>query len=184
MSVPKAVPPLHGYLPIQPARTYDAVGYCIYCGSTDQLSDEHVIPLGLGGRLVLPRSSCSRCSSKTSKLERTCLRTMYGPLRLLYGLPSRRKNSRPEALQLKVKKTEQSEWEYVPVVQERYPFLTDVGTYFVVQRVGTSGQLVRDCWCYDNRLSSDTPRRLYQRIAAVGPWPSTESDYHICGGDH
>ena len=123
MSVPKAVPPLHGYLPIQPARTYDAVGYCIYCGSTDQLSDEHIIPLGLGGRLVLPQSSCSSCSTKTSKLERTCLRTMYGPLRLLYGLPSRRKNIRPEALQLKVRKTEQSEWEYVPVAQERYPFL-------------------------------------------------------------
>ncbi|OGW66566.1 MAG: hypothetical protein A3H49_06925 [Nitrospirae bacterium RIFCSPLOWO2_02_FULL_62_14] len=48
---------------------------------------------------------------------------MYGPLRLLYGLPSRRKKSRPETLQLKIKRTEESEWEYVPVVQERYPFL-------------------------------------------------------------
>jgi len=48
---------------------------------------------------------------------------MYGPLRLLYGLPSRRKNKRPETLQLKIKRTAGSEWEYVPVVQERYPFL-------------------------------------------------------------
>lgn len=121
--MPNAVPPLHGYLPMQPGRTYRPAGYCIYCGSTRQLSDEHVIPLGLGGRLVLPQSSCSSCSAKTSKLERTCLRTMYGPLRLLYGLPSRRKNSRPETLQLKIKRTKGSEWEYVPVVQERYPFL-------------------------------------------------------------
>lgn len=123
MSTPSAVPPLHGYLPAQSARTYRSVGYCIYCGSTCQLSDEHIIPLGLGGRLVLPQSSCSSCSAKTSKLERTCLRTMYGPLRLLYGLPSRRKKSRPETLQLKIKRTEGSEWEYVPVAQERYPFL-------------------------------------------------------------
>lgn len=123
MPTPNAVPPLHGYLPMQPARTYRPVGYCIYCGSTRQLSDEHIIPLGLGGRLVLPQSTCSSCSAKTSKSERTCLRTMYGPLRLLYGLPSRRKNSRPETLQLKIKRTEGSEWEYVPVVQERYPFL-------------------------------------------------------------
>jgi hypothetical protein len=99
------------------------MGHCIYCGSTDQLSDEHIIPLGLGGRLVLPQSSCPACSAKTSKFERTCLRTMYGPLRLLYGLPSRRKNSRPTALPLKIKRTEDSEWEYVPVVQDRYPFL-------------------------------------------------------------
>jgi hypothetical protein len=51
------------------------------------------------------------------------MRTMYGPLRLLYGLPSRRKKSRPETLKLKIKKTETSEWEYVHVAQDRYPFL-------------------------------------------------------------
>ena len=118
-----AVPPLHGYLPSQTAHTYKAVGHCIYCGSTHQLSDEHIIPLGLGGRLVLPLASCSPCSTKTSKIERTCLRTMYGPLRMLYGLPTRRRRSRPESLQLKVKRMEESEWEYVPVAQDRYPFL-------------------------------------------------------------
>jgi hypothetical protein len=48
---------------------------------------------------------------------------MYGPLRLLYGLPSRRKRDRPTSLLLKVKKTESSDWEYVPVAQDRYPFL-------------------------------------------------------------
>jgi HNH endonuclease len=117
------LPPLHNYLPAQPARTYASVERCIYCGSTEELSDEHIIPLGLGGRLVLPRASCAICSPKTSKRERTCLRTMYGPLRLLYGLPSRRKQERPSGLQLKVKKTPRSEWEYVLVPQERYPFL-------------------------------------------------------------
>jgi hypothetical protein len=123
MSKPRAVPPLHGYLPAQPAKTYARVGRCIYCGEVERLSDEHIVPLGFGGRLLLPQASCSNCSAKTSKLERTCLRTMYGPLRLLYGLPSRRTGSRPPTLQLKVKKTEESAWEYVPVAQERYPFL-------------------------------------------------------------
>lgn len=117
------LPPLYGYLPAHPAQTYAAVGQCIYCGSIAGLTDEHIIPFGLGGRLVLPHASCSACSSKTSKQERTCLRTMYGPLRLLYGLPSRRKRGRPSMLQLKVKKTPESEWEYVPVPQDRYPFL-------------------------------------------------------------
>lgn len=118
-----ATPPLAGYLPTHPAKTYKPIGSCIYCGSTTELSDEHIIPLGLGGRFVLPQASCKVCSKRTSNLERTCLRTMYGPLRLLYDLPSRRKHKRPETLQLKVKRTESSDWEYVAVAQNQYPFL-------------------------------------------------------------
>lgn len=117
------LPPLKGILPEHPSRTYPAVGRCIYCGSTAVLQDEHIIPLGLGGRFVLPKASCSTCSGKTSTFEGTCQRTMYGPLRLLYGLPSRRKKERPEFLQLKVKRSADSDWEYVPVHQSRFPFL-------------------------------------------------------------
>jgi hypothetical protein len=123
MEPPRAVPPLHRFLPKQEARTYAPVGKCVYCGATTDLSDEHIVPFGLGGRWVLPKASCNACSVKTSKVERTCLRTMLGPLRLLYGLPSRRKDKRPETLQLKIKRTEKSDWEYVPVAQERFPFL-------------------------------------------------------------
>jgi len=152
MLTPNAVPPLHGYLPSQAAHTYNAVGHCIYCGSTHQLSDEHIIPLGLGGRLVLPQASCSTCSTKTSKLERTCLRTMYGPLRMLYGLPSRRRKSRPETLQLRVKRTESSEWEYVPVAQERYPFLITFpyfeapGALTPAEESAAAGPVTRRLW--------------------------------------
>lgn len=48
---------------------------------------------------------------------------MYGPLRLLYGLPTRRKQGRPQTLRLKVKRGPDSDWEYLPVPQDRYPFL-------------------------------------------------------------
>lgn len=117
------LPPLKGILPEHPSRTYPAVGRCIYCSSTTALQDEHIIPLGLGGRFVLPRASCSTCGGKTSAFERTCQRTMYGPLRLLYGLPSRRDKDRPKTLQLKVKRTADSDREYLPVPQSRFPFL-------------------------------------------------------------
>ncbi len=152
MPTPKTVPPLHGYLPNQPPRTYNPVGHCIYCGSTHKLSDEHIIPLGLGGCLVLPQASCSTCSEKTSKLERTCLRTMYGPLRMLYGLPTRRKKGRPETLQLKIKRTEVSEWEYVPVAQEQYPFLITFpyfeapGALTIVEESAAAGPVTRRLW--------------------------------------
>jgi 5-methylcytosine-specific restriction endonuclease McrA len=39
------------------------VGRCIYCGSSDSLQKEHVIPLALQGHLVLARASCPRCAA-------------------------------------------------------------------------------------------------------------------------
>lgn len=114
---------LRRFLPNQPKKVYSPVGRCIYCGNTDDLTVEHIIPFGLGGRLELPDSSCRSCCKVTSDFEHTCLRTMYGPLRLLYDLPSRRKQSRPVKLPLKVKRTPNDDWTYLDVEQERYPFL-------------------------------------------------------------
>ena len=48
---------------------------------------------------------------------------MYGPLRLLYRMQSRRKKNRPSTLPLKIKKTAIEEWSYTDVEQEKYPFL-------------------------------------------------------------
>jgi hypothetical protein len=110
---------LKSYLPNQPKKVYSPVGRCIYCHSKDDLTVEH----GLGGRMELPESSCHRCSKITSDFEHTCLRTMYGPLRLLYDLPSRRKKNRPLKLPLKIKKAAEDDWTYIEVAQERYPFL-------------------------------------------------------------
>lgn len=38
------------------------VGYCIYCGSTDELGDEHIVPYGLSGDAVIPKGSCAVCA--------------------------------------------------------------------------------------------------------------------------
>ena len=114
---------LKSFLPAQPKKVYPPVGRCIYCGETDALTLEHVIPFGLGGKIELPDASCRACAKITSDFEHTCLRTMYGPLRLLYGLPSRRKKKRPKKLPLKIKKTVSAEWSYIDLEQEKYPFL-------------------------------------------------------------
>jgi len=114
---------LKSFLPSQKKKVYSPVGKCIYCGCANDLTLEHVIPYGLGGKIELPESSCYECAKITSKFEHTCLRTMYGPLRLLYGMPSRRKKNRPNTLPLKVKKAANEEWSYIEVEQEKYPFL-------------------------------------------------------------
>ena len=70
---------------------YKPVGGCIYCGNTEPpLSDEHIVPYGLGGTLILPQASCARCAKITSLIELHCLRGIYRPARMHLRLPSRK----------------------------------------------------------------------------------------------
>lgn len=127
---------LKSFLPNQPKKVYSPVGHCIYCGKAGELTVEHVIPYGLGGRIELPESSCRECCRLTSNFEHTCLRTMYGPLRLLYDLPTRRKNKRPKTLRLKVKRRPTDDWTYLDVEQDKYPFLI-LFPYFSMPKADT-----------------------------------------------
>lgn len=118
------LPKLDGFLPKQPRELYPSPGKCIYCGAKGNLSDEHIIPFALGGNLILQNSSCADCATLTSAFELTCLRTMYGPLRLLYDLPTRRPKKRPKKLPLKVKfSSDETEWQTTLVDQKKFPFL-------------------------------------------------------------
>lgn len=79
-------------------RTYPPVGTCIYCGESDaaaRLSDEHIIPYGAGGRLILPAASCADCARITSGFELKVLRQMWGFPRVQIGIPSRRPKGQP-----------------------------------------------------------------------------------------
>ena len=118
------LPKLKGFLPKQTPVKYPSPGECIYCSKKGELSDEHIIPFALGGNLVLEQASCPSCATITSAFELTCLRTMYGPLRLLYDLPTRRPKKRPKKLPLKVKYSpDEKEHQIVFVDQEKFPFL-------------------------------------------------------------
>lgn len=74
---------------------FDAVGFCIYCGAAGKLTDEHVVPYGLGGNsLILPKSSCGECAMTTGGLENSFLRLTTGRLREMLALPTRGKTVR------------------------------------------------------------------------------------------
>jgi hypothetical protein len=84
-----------------PTFRYPEVGRCIYCGRDDRpLSDEHPIPLALGGHLVLPKASCAACALRTHAYEYTTCRTTLGNLRMRFGFPTRRKKDRPTHIQI------------------------------------------------------------------------------------
>lgn len=86
--------------------SYGKIGYCIYCGSRTYdinkpdrpLASEHIVPLGLGGSLCLPESSCAECEAITSAFEGFMLRRVFGPLRIHFETPTRRPKERPSTL--------------------------------------------------------------------------------------
>src|ERR1039458_6193088 len=63
---------------------YKPVGKCIYCsaeryrpGSHASLSDEHIIPLSIGGQIVLPKASCAKCENITTTFEDKCAKGFF-----------------------------------------------------------------------------------------------------------
>jgi hypothetical protein len=85
-------------------RTYTPVNYCIYCGDTNPpLTDEHIVPFALGGKLVLPKASCLKCQEVTKGITQTVARSMYGNLRMRLDAPTRRPKGRPAKLPLKLR---------------------------------------------------------------------------------
>lgn len=70
-------------------KIYESVGRCIYCGEQPD-SDEHIIPIGLKGDLVLPDSSCAPCREITRDIETFVLRGMLGDIRQKWGIRSKR----------------------------------------------------------------------------------------------
>jgi hypothetical protein len=61
-------------------RRYAPAGFCIYCGARGPsvaLGQEHIVPKGLGGTLILPDASCRDCEKITGAIEQQCLRRMF-----------------------------------------------------------------------------------------------------------
>ena len=86
---------------------FSPAGACIYCGaamyhptSSRPLADEHIIPFGLNGDLILPESTCQACERMTGQFEAVVLRGSLLGCRSLLGLQTRRPKDRPKALPL------------------------------------------------------------------------------------
>jgi hypothetical protein len=94
---------------IRSTTRVNPVNVCIYCGHTQTLSDEHVVPFALGGHLVLPKASCGSCASITSGFERQVLRGFMLNARATGQFPTRRPKQRPKSIPLEVKRGDRVE---------------------------------------------------------------------------
>lgn len=92
---------------------------CIYCLAVDEFknfNDEHVIPDGLGGQLLLKNACCNTCQKIISKAnyERNVQQGIWQPIRVAAGIRKRRRkkfaddfvplriyrNNKPEVVQV------------------------------------------------------------------------------------
>jgi hypothetical protein len=73
----------------EPEIHFGPVGQCIYCKAVAvPLSNEHIIPDGLGGNLILLKSSCKSCAKITGRIETKVLQMMFGSTRAALGMRS------------------------------------------------------------------------------------------------
>lgn len=73
-------------------KVYAPVGHCIYCGGTEELEKEHILPFALSGTAILPKASCRKCASITGAVEQELLRGSFWPVRIFRNLRSRTKH--------------------------------------------------------------------------------------------
>src|SRR5579872_2409342 len=86
------------------------IGRCIYCGTVeDELTEEHITPHGLGGRLTLLRASCQPCSRVTGRFERAVLRTMWFAARAAMNTPTYRPKEREKPQRMRIEKAGKTE---------------------------------------------------------------------------
>jgi hypothetical protein len=80
---------------------YPSKGACIYCNATGvPLSDEHIVPLSLGGTHVIRNASCATCRDITSNFEGNVARGLWGDARTAFDQPTRHKVRRAKEIPL------------------------------------------------------------------------------------
>lgn len=101
---PVASPPKFPY----PSKVYPPLNRCLYCPATENLSKEHIIPLGFGGELIVSKASCDMHRMATSKVEDFILRRYLCALRSHLCLPSRNPQHRPDGYDLTLRRAGRS----------------------------------------------------------------------------
>lgn len=78
-------------------REFDPANECIYCHRKPpevELTEEHIIPEGLGARWVYPAASCRDCARQTHAFEGHVIGRMFGDTRRHFGIRGK-KRKRP-----------------------------------------------------------------------------------------
>jgi hypothetical protein len=113
---------------------YKPLGFCLYCGATRDLEDEHTLPFALQGSRVIPDATCRACASETSRIETDVLRGPLWPVRVFRNLKSRSKHKdAPSHLEFVIRRGSHDELLDLPV--------RDAPIFFLFPRFAPPGYL-------------------------------------------
>lgn len=97
-----------------------AIRRCIYCLRDNvPLGREHVVPEGLGGKLIILKASCPKCAEAIRKFEQPCIRRTFESLRTYFRVKSKPKH-KPRKRDLWVGAGEPETWSVFD--SDDYPF--------------------------------------------------------------
>ena len=113
-----------------------SIDRCIYCGSVENLSDEHIVPRGLGGPWKLLNASCRECAEITSGFEREVVHDYFKLVRAKLGLPTYHPQNRPTSFTFSVKTDDKEEITNFPV--------SDCPTLFMMPIFEKPGYIIND----------------------------------------
>lgn len=142
---------------------------CIYCQErAGKLTDEHVVPVGLGGVRTLPKSSCENCRKITHSFETTALRHVLGPGRYYLGIKGRKKGRRPSTWPA-YKLSEDGSKKRVEIPLNELPFFLSLPTYTTNPAISKSIPKEHQA-CQETGfiLVTEAPTRLEARLAEYG----------------
>lgn len=83
-----------------PNITAERSDRCIYCGVKNDLTDEHIVPFGLWGRLLYPDASCKECAAAINVFETQVQQKHLGGFRQRTKIPLRKRRRRDYKFQL------------------------------------------------------------------------------------
>jgi hypothetical protein len=163
-------------------KLYQAVNRCIYCDDpTGPFGDEHIIPEGIGGALVLPKASCKDCERKIGKVEGTLNNSDFEEARIQLGIKSKNSGRTRQRIKLKLAAgLDQVTHHYVPKAE--HP------SVFILPTFPPPGILLRQppdgnyaCDGFTVRSLGD-PDHVVSRLAKIAPKNSLKDFHHVLFG--
>jgi hypothetical protein len=80
--------------PMKRRARYTAPALCIFCQKLPGTTDEHIIPRGIGGNLVITNGTCVECLSKIAPFESSLINNDFEAARVFLEIPSKTKKKR------------------------------------------------------------------------------------------
>ncbi len=81
------------------ARKYPSFGKCIFCGATDDLTDEHIVPEAISGlgEILIQNGSCRKCNNFANEAyEQAAMKADFLPVRHMLQLRRKRRGKKTQ----------------------------------------------------------------------------------------